>query len=130
MLLSDVALTSPCLRSGTAWKLQADIGQILNISLVNFKESSNQRHSCGKVKDVLTGNEVTLTPAARTQKLLVSHGNEIEISFGNTDCRVGLDISGKTENHDAKYMHFEKFTKKTLNWCYRSYCSANVHHTF
>ena len=94
MLLSDVALTSPCLRSGTGWKLQADVGQIFNISLVNFKETSNQRRSCGKVKDVLTGNEVTLTPAARTQKLLVSHGNEIEISFTNDDCRVGLDISG------------------------------------
>ena len=94
MLLSDVALTSPCLRSGTAWKLQADVGQIFNVSLVNFKETSNHGRSCGKVKDVLTGNEVTLTPAARTQKLLVSHGNEIEITFTNDDCRVGLDISG------------------------------------
>ena len=126
MLLSDAAPTSPCLRSGKTWKLQADVGQIFNVSLVNFKETSNQHRSCGKVKDVLTGNEVTLTPRARTQKLLVSHGNEIEISFTNTDCRVGLDISGKQKDYDtciSKHMR-----KTSLNWCLD--LTANVHHTF
>ena len=95
VLFNDVTSTSPCVRAGSPWLLKADAGQRFNVTLINFDYPSNVHKSCGKVREMLTGNEVVLTSSRRHQKLMATHGNEIEITFQD-GCRVGLEIEGLT----------------------------------
>ena len=114
LITSDmVDKTSDCISSNTPFTLSAKPGQTLNISLIKLNSNRDQM-PYGKVKDMETGNTITLRNDQRTSHVMISSSNQVEITFFSSSNHVALDITGIITNF-CSYLLFQNLIHKCLN---------------
>ena len=70
--ISSDELESSCLRPNKNWKLTAETGQRLNVSLINLSEGQNEASIYGSIENSNGNEQVIFGPGPREKHLIVS----------------------------------------------------------
>ena len=89
----------------TSLKLTTQAGQRLNVSALNFEHTDSFDEIPMQIRDVMTGNIVVVASQPRTNHVMMSAGNDIEVFFKSQDSNVIIEIEGSVSKFSGLREH-------------------------
>ena len=103
-LITSDMIGQDCINQNNPFMVSAKPGQTLNITLIDLDSNQNQI-AYGKIKDTKLVKEITLRDNTRLSHVMMSSGNQVEVTFYTSSMRFALDITGNSiRNYRA--IHF------------------------